>query len=86
MSVIIRPLVDLQHILHRAGQPLAGNVVYVLHMMVAVPMLVLEVPFSKWAHLVYRPLAMYFAAMRRDVLRARVPAPLPAGARRVQAA
>ncbi len=76
----------LQHVLHRAGQPLAGNVVYVIHMMVAVPMLVLEVPFSKWAHLVYRPLAMYFAAMRREVLRARAPAPLPAGARRVQAA
>lgn len=24
------------------------------------PMLVIEVPFSKWSHLVYRPLATYF--------------------------
>jgi hypothetical protein len=25
-------------------------------------------PFSKWAHLVYRPLAMYFAEIRREAL------------------
>jgi hypothetical protein len=25
-----------------------------------VPMLGLEVPFSKWSHMAYRPLAMYF--------------------------
>jgi hypothetical protein len=28
----------------------------------------LRMPFSKWAHLVYRPLAMYFAAIRKDAL------------------
>jgi hypothetical protein len=27
-------------------------------------MLVLEVPFSKWAHMAYRPLALYFAKLR----------------------
>jgi hypothetical protein len=37
---------------------------YVVHLMGAVPMLVLEVPFGKWAHLAYRPLAMYFASPR----------------------
>ena len=29
-------------------------------------MLVLEVPFSKWSHMVYRPLAMYLAEVQRD--------------------
>ena len=43
----------------------AANIVYVIHLMAVVPMLVLEVPFSKWAHLAYRPLAMYFAAVAR---------------------
>ena len=35
-------------------------------------MLALEVPFSKWSHLAYRPLAMYFADVRADVETARV--------------
>ena len=31
-------------------------------------MLVLEVPFSKWSHMAYRPLAMYLAEVRREAL------------------
>jgi heterodisulfide reductase subunit C/quinone-modifying oxidoreductase subunit QmoC len=34
-------------------------------------MLVLEVPFSKWAHLAYRPLAMYFSGLQAEAIRAR---------------
>ncbi len=56
----------LQHVLHRAGLPLAANLAYVVHLMGVVPMLVLEVPFSKWAHLAYRPLAMYFARIQAE--------------------
>jgi quinone-modifying oxidoreductase, subunit QmoC len=56
----------LQHVLHRAGLPAAANVAYVVHLMGVVPMLVLEVPFSKWSHLAYRPLAMYFARLQAD--------------------
>lgn len=37
---------------------------YVVHLMVAVPMLAIEVPFGKWAHLLYRPLAAYLAEVR----------------------
>lgn len=33
---------------------------YVVHLMVVVPMLMIEVPFSKWSHLAYRPFAIYF--------------------------
>ena len=56
----------LQHVLHRAGLPAAANVAYVVHLMGVVPMLVLEVPFSKWSHLAYRPLAMYFARLQTE--------------------
>lgn len=59
-----------QHLLHRLGAPTAANVVYVAHMMGVVPMLVLEVPFSKWSHMAYRPLAMYFSAVREKALAA----------------
>jgi len=37
---------------------------YLVHLMVAVPMLVVEVPFGKWSHLLYRPLALYLAAVQ----------------------
>ncbi len=37
---------------------------YIIHMMVAVPMLVLEVPFAKWAHLAYRPLVLYLMKVK----------------------
>jgi ferredoxin len=56
-----------QHILHRTGLYEGANIVYVIHLMCVVPWL-LRMPFSKWAHLIYRPLAMYFAAIRRDAL------------------
>ena len=38
--------------------PFATYAIYVIHMMVAIPMLVLEVPFAKWAHLAYRPVVL----------------------------
>jgi hypothetical protein len=66
----------LQHVLHRTGYDLAANVAYVVHLAGVVPMLVLEVPFSKWSHLAYRPLAMYLAEIHRAALaRQRTPAP-----------
>ena len=40
--------------------PLVGFYMYLIHLMVAIPMLMIEVPFSKWAHLAYRPVAIYF--------------------------
>ncbi len=39
--------------------PMATYVIYMIHLMVAVPMLVLEVPFAKWAHLAYRPVVLF---------------------------
>jgi nitrate reductase gamma subunit len=44
--------------------PAATYAIYVVHLMVAVPMLVLEVPFAKWAHLAYRPLVLYLLKVK----------------------
>lgn len=58
----------LQHFLHRMGSPVSANVAYLVHLSLVVPMLTLEVPFSKWAHMVYRPLAIYLAAVHAEAL------------------
>lgn len=38
--------------------------VYLVHLLILFPMLVVEVPFSKWSHLAYRPVAIYFANLK----------------------
>jgi quinone-modifying oxidoreductase subunit QmoC len=38
-------------------------------MAVLVPMLAVEVPFSKWSHLAYRPFAIYFSELRKSDLK-----------------
>ena len=68
----------LQHILHRAGLNTGANLTYLAHMMGVVPMLGLEVPFSKWAHLAYRPLAMYFSTLQEDAMLAQEQIPAAA--------
>jgi len=66
----------LQNILYRFfGLETAANIVYIAHMMGVVPMLTLEVPFSKWGHLAYRPLAMYLSRLHADAITAQEPAP-----------
>jgi len=53
----------LVHGLRLAGLPTATYAAYVVHLAIAVPFLVVEVPFGKWAHMLYRPLAAYLAAV-----------------------
>jgi nitrate reductase gamma subunit len=55
----------LAGIFRTIGLPLSTYIVYSLHLMIAAPFLILEVPFAKWAHLAYRPFAMYFASLKR---------------------
>jgi len=55
----------LVHIFRYVGMPMETYVIYVIHLAVLVPMLILEVPFGKWAHLAYRPVAQYFVAVRK---------------------
>jgi len=54
----------LIHFTRLLEMPLSTYTIYVIHMMIAVPMLVLEVPFAKWAHLLYRPLALYLMRVK----------------------
>jgi ferredoxin len=68
MLLIVTATGILQHILHRFGAGSAANIAYVVHLAFVVPMLTLEVPFSKWSHLAYRPLAMYLAQIHRVAL------------------
>jgi len=51
----------LVHIFRISGLPYATYYAYVIHLMILVPMLMIEVPFSKWSHLAYRPFAVYFS-------------------------
>jgi len=52
------------HIFRYAGFALCAHFAYALHVIVATPMLVVEMAFGKWAHMIYRPLALYFQAVK----------------------
>lgn len=55
----------LIHIFRLAGLPGITYYTYVFHLMILVPMILVEVPFSKWSHLAYRPFAIYFARLKK---------------------
>ncbi len=55
----------LVHTFRYVGWPLSTYSTYVIHLALLVPMLVLEVPFGKWSHLAYRPLAIYLDEVRQ---------------------
>jgi Fe-S oxidoreductase len=54
----------MMHALRLAGWPVGTYAMYVIHLAIAVPMLIIEVPFGKWSHLFYRPLAIFLATVR----------------------
>lgn len=60
----------LMHAIRLAGWPMGTYVMYVIHLAVAVPMLVIEVPFGKWSHLFYRPLAVFLATVKEKAAKA----------------
>ena len=47
--------------------PLPTYYSFALHLAFTVPLLGLEVPFTKWSHLAYRPFAMYFMRLKESV-------------------
>ncbi len=49
------------HVLRYLDMPLPTYYMFAAHLAIGVPMLAVEVPFSKWGHLAYRPVAMYLA-------------------------
>ena len=52
------------HVFRMMDLPMATYIIYVIHLAIAIPMLVVEVPFMKWSHLMYRPLALYLSAVK----------------------
>ncbi len=54
---------------------MATYITYVAHLAVLVPMILIEVPFSKWSHLAYRPFAVYFAALKENEIEKTEPIP-----------
>ena len=60
------------HILRVSGLELATHYSYAIHLMISVPMLVIEMPFGKWTHMIYRPLALYFLSLRERTLEQQV--------------
>jgi ferredoxin len=58
----------LVNVLRLSNLPMPTYVMYVVHMAIAVPMLVVEVPFGKWSHLLYRPLGIFVATVKRKAL------------------
>jgi hypothetical protein len=55
----------LVHIFRYAGWAWPTYGMYVVHVMAMIAMLDTEVGIGKWAHLFYRPLAMYLEAVKR---------------------
>lgn len=58
----------LVHTFRYLGLPLPTYYMYLVHLVILTPMLVLEVPFGKWSHLAYRPIAIYFQAVKAKAL------------------
>ncbi len=52
------------HICRYLEFSMATHYLYALHLAIVVPMLVIEIPFGKLAHIIYRPLAIYFQAVK----------------------
>ena len=58
----------LIHFTRLLEMPLSTYYIYVIHLMIAVPMLVIEVPFAKWTHQLYRPLVIYLMKVKQRVV------------------
>lgn len=56
------------HIFRYLEFPLTTHFLYAVHLAIAVPMLIVELPFGKLSHMMYRPLALYFEAVRERAL------------------
>jgi ferredoxin len=60
------------HVFRYLGLELLTHYTYALHLIIAVPMLVIEIPFGRWGHMIYRPLAIYFQSVREKAERQQV--------------
>ena len=56
------------HIFRYTEWYLTSHFLYALHLAVTVPLLIVELPFGKWSHMIYRPLAIYFQSVKERAL------------------
>lgn len=61
------------HLFRYLGYPLATYYTYVVHLIIAFVWLVVIVPFSKWTHLLYRSLGIYYQSVKEKALEHQVP-------------
>ena len=54
----------LVNIFRLSGLPMATYIIYVIHLSIVVSWVVVLVPFSKWSHILYRPLSIYLAGVK----------------------
>jgi ferredoxin len=47
---------------------LTAHILYAVHLAIAVPLVLIELPFGKWSHAFYRPMALYFQAVKERAL------------------
>jgi ferredoxin len=52
------------HVFRYAGWSLSCHYAYAVHLATAVALVMVEMPFGKWSHALYRPLALYFQSVR----------------------
>jgi hypothetical protein len=52
------------HIFRYLEFSLTAHFAYAVHLAIAVPLVLIELPFGKWSHAIYRPLAIYFQAVK----------------------
>ena len=72
----------LVHLFRYAGWPWMTYSMYVIHVMAMIAMLDTEVGIGKWAHLFYRPLAMYLEAVKekaKAISQRPIPDTIPVG-------
>jgi len=55
------------HVLRYCGFGLSCHYAYALHVMIATALMLIEMSFGKWSHMIYRPLALYFLAVKQRV-------------------
>lgn len=61
------------HISRYLELSLLAHFTYAIHLAIAVPLLIIEIPFGKFSHIFYRPLAIYLQAVKQKALQQQLP-------------
>ncbi len=56
----------LVHTFRYLGLELTTHYAYAIHLAIAVPMMVVEIPFGKWGHMFYHPLSFYLQRVKKQ--------------------